>query len=317
MTNYTIQINPDVDSKTHEIIKDYWYIEKNKFPNTTAILFAKYSLTQNEVTKLVQDHSKCIVTQKCSNCENDFQREVRVKSDFKRAYRGKPICAKCEEESERIRREQQEEYIRKWEQYRKEKEEEMKAKFERAITYKTWLELNDFELTTLKGIVENKSLSTIKLNVFKGNFYDKSVWGAVNRLERLGLVHVVRNGRGVEAFKFDERLESHIYGNFIVKAKAPHYLSFSLMKNLNKKEARQPDYHGTFTLPTEIILKANEKYLSGAWIQTDGSITLKFTPAKDVVSSKQTRVEDEPKIIGEIIEDMYDHLGGDENKEAF
>lgn len=320
MINYLIQINPEVDSRIKNIIEDYWHIEKGKFPNTTAVMFAKYSLGQREITKLVQDYSKCTVTEKCSDCKNDFQREVRVKSDFKPPYYRNPICMKCKEESERVRREQQEEQIRIYREHtsRLERlEAEIKNKFDKAIASKTWLDLNVFELAVLKRIIESKSFSRIKQNVFNGNVHDVHILGIVDKLDKLGLIHVFRTpNNSIETIRFDENLKRLIYHESNAKTNKQDCLSFLLAKNINKIQPRQPDYQGTFTLPTDIVLKA-EKYLYGAWLQTDGSLNLKFTPAKDVGSPvKQTRIEDEPKILGDRIKDMFDSLGSDENNEA-
>ena len=213
--------------------------------------------------------------------------------------------------------EREEEQIRISQEYSSKLKEGIDKKFKNAIANEAWSDLNDFELLTLKRIVENKSLAEIKLNVFGGDFYHQFIWGVINKLDRLGLIHVVRTHRGsVEAITFDESLESYIYQGFKPKTNRPDYLSFMLKKNIDKIEAKQPDYHNTFILPTEVVFKANEKYLAGAWLQTDGSLRLKFTPTKDIgYSVNQTRIEEEPKFLGDIIKGMFDSLGSDSKDE--
>ena len=111
--------------------------------------------------------------------------------------------------------EREEEQIRISQEYSSKLKEGIDKKFKNAIANEAWSDLNDFELLTLKRIVENKSLAEIKLNVFGGDFYDQFIWGVINKLDRLGLIHVVRTHRGsVEAITFDESLESYIYQGF-------------------------------------------------------------------------------------------------------
>ena len=125
------------------------------------------------------------------------------------------------------------------------------------------------------------------------------------------MLRVVRSQLSTTVVKieFDENIVK-----FITKptsSQSEDSLSFSLAKKEHKTKPKQPDYSGTFTLPTDIILKAGVKYIYGGWIQTDLSINLKFTPLANIVSVQQTDIENEPKLAKDILSEMYPVLSFD------
>lgn len=86
-------------------------------------------------------------------------------------------------------------------------------------------------------------------------------------------------------------------------------LGFSLFKNKNKTTSRQPYFSTVFTLSHDVILKKGEKYIAGGWIQTDQSLNVKFTPLSDLENrTTHTDVENEPKSVKDILNDMYNDL---------
>lgn len=70
-------------------------------------------------------------------------------------------------------------------------------------------------------------------------------------------------------------------------------LSFSINKNYNKITCNQPTYSSYFILENDIVLKAGEKYLTGAWIQSDGSLNISFKISSEINSKEQGFLSDE------------------------
>lgn len=311
MKRYHIHIEPQVDETIKHIIEDYWQIENGEFVNTVVSLTKKHALKDYQITKLIKGNSHCIVCEKCFKCDDYIDRQIETRGRFN-IYRYPPLlCQKCKEESGRIEFQKMQQFLRQNQIEEDKLEKEKKDKFSKAISSKKWLDLNKFELETLGKIIKNKDLDSIKKNVFNGDFFDKYIWNAVNRLERTGLIHIVRgSAKKVLAFEFDQTLEKYIA--LPTQTDVADYLSFSLAVNSFKTAIKQPHYSGTFTLPSDVILKANEKYLYGGWVQTDGSINLKFTPIKDIKKTEQTTIENEPQIVSEIIGNMFDYLKKDE-----
>lgn len=303
MTNYHIHIDNQIEETNKEIVIDYWTIENDDFVFSMDKLKGKYSLTQNNIVKIIKKYSYCLVYEICSVCENKFDRKVETKGNFK-SKNNAIRCVKCEneylEEQAKDLKVKNEEHRKFLEQLENEKEQ----KFELAIKNKRWLDLDDYQLEVLKKILQSENLRDIKRTVFNGDFYNKFVWSAVNKLDKLGLIIIERGWNNqVENIVYSEDLIRYLNTPF--KSKIVDYLSFSLSKKDNKTTARQPDYSGTFTLPTDVVLKSGVKYIYGGWIQTDNSINLKFTPISDIESVKQTKTEEEPKIISDIISDFF------------
>ena len=304
MKQHRIHIKDNVDETTRKIVSDYWSIENGEFKFNLDNLFKKYSLKQNKITQLIKENSYCLVEEICEQCQTSFERKVETKGNFKSSSFISILCLNCINEQEKIRQENErirvENYNKRIDELRIEKEK----KRQQAIDNKRWLDLNDFELEILEKIIECIDLRSIKKVVFCGNFYDKTIWRAVNRLESFGLIHIERNDRNnsVTNIEFDTNLKNYIKRPIITKFE--DYLSFSLTKKDNKTNIKQPDYSGTFTLLTDVVLKAGVKYIYGGWVQTDNSINLKFTPLSEIVTAKQTDIENESKIAKDILSDM-------------
>lgn len=181
--------------------------------------------------------------------------------------------------------------------------------------------MSENELSILYELVKNKTKKKIYANVFEDDPHKKLIWGYVNKFEGMGFRNVIRNGKPVTEFEFDERINETIRNLFHTKTSldksgeptALDYLSFSLSRKENKQTNRRPDYGGTFTLKRDVILRANVEYIYSGWIQTDGSINLKFTPLSNLQSKNviQENVEHQPELVGEIIKNMFDEIQND------
>ncbi len=315
MEGYSIHFEEGIDSETKKIAEEYWEIENGEFVNTVSYFFDRYSLNQNQLSKLIKANSHCKVQEICADCSETFDRFVPTKGYFKFKY---PVtCPTCKEKIEQDRIESKKRYLEEQKIEQEKIEQESKEKFDKAIADEKWLELNDYELSTLKTILRNNNLNSVFKNVFKDDLTDKYIWGVLNKLNKLGLIQLVRNNNYVNAIEVDPMLLHHIEKSVkITSTNTPDYLSFSLSKKRNKSEVKQPDYGGTFILPTDIILKANETYVYGGWILSDGSINLRFTPAKDVHVVEQTTFENAPQKVRYIIEGMFNNLRTDKNEVA-
>ena len=315
MEGYSIHFEEGIDSETKKIAEEYWEIENGEFVNTVSYFFDRYSLNQNQLSKLIKANSHCKVQEICADCSETFDRFVPTKGYFKFKY---PVtCPSCNERIEQDRIESKKRYLEEQKIELEKIELESKEKFEKAIADEKWLELNDFELNILRAILKNNNLKSVFRNVFKDDLSDKYIWSVITKLDKLGLIQTRRNDRNyLDAIEIDPRLIHHLQEPTKAKSnKTPDYLSFSLSKKLNKTEAKQPDYGGTFILPTDIILKANETYVYGGWILSDGSINLKFTPAKDIHVVEQTTLENEPQTVRDIIEGMFNNMRKDKDED--
>ena len=293
MHRYTVQINQEVDNITKELINDYWLFNNNEFEYSLNQLADKYNLTVSKITKLIKDNSTCTVSIDCTNCNKTFPRIVDTKGFFKVSKHSSILCSECQEKQDILIQEKKQEDFYKYLEEKIINEEKKNEKFLKAIQTKQWLKLNPVEKDILIKIIESNGVkNAIRKTVFNSNFYDKSIWTIINRLERKGLIFVERNNdNSVICFDFHKSLIDYISNDIPVKT--TNSLSFSLSKKAYKNRPKQPDYAGTFTLPYDVLLKAHEAYLYGGWILSDGSINLKFTPVKDVNKVKQTEIEDE------------------------
>ena len=285
MNNYQIQIEDNIDESTKNAINDYWLIENGKFVNNQKYFTLKYSLSQTQLSKLVKSNSICIKEEICCTCNVSYNRNVDSKSSFLDRYLTNKECANCEEERKRIRLEEQKEYIRLQEEFALNLEKEKALKFNKAIEEKQWLNLNKNELNTLKLIIESGSLKAIKNNVFKSNFNDYLIWKTVNRLNSLGLIHIVRNiNNGVLDICYDKNMYQYL-SQVVETPLSSNRLGFSLTKKIEKINLNTPEYGGSFKLGHDVVLQANVEYLYGGWVQTDGSINLRFTQKKEIFTA--------------------------------
>lgn len=313
MKAHQVHIKDNIDTATKNLIADYWKIIDGKFVFKTNELSQKYNIKIHEITKIVMINSHVTVARNCNECGDLIIKEFKNRSSIAffltQNKRSREVsCQKCEDEKRRILNEiykkQEEERKLIIEQEKLAKEE----RFQEIIKKQEWEKLNSFEYSILQKIIEFQNLNKIKKEVFNGNYQDKFVWAAINKLEKVGFIHVERKGWGnsITSITSDPRLKIYIKKPNLLKK--VDYLAFSLAKKDNKTHIKQPDYSGTFVLQTDVVLKAGVKYIYGGWIQTDNSINLKFTPLEEINIVKQSTVDEEPKIVGEIIREMLDDI---------
>jgi hypothetical protein len=202
---------------------------------------------------------------------------------------------------------QEAEKVRQQEEERRKIEEQ----FTQSIQEKRWNSLTDEELEILKGIVRIKNKSLIYKEIFNGDPFDRSTWRKVGNIEKKGLIFIKRNSyQSVAEFVFPERLKQIFFGeDKEIQNTELDFLSFSLSKNNNKSQIRQPDYSGTFILKRPVRLDADIKYIYGGWINTDGSINLKIQPLDNVVQKvEQGNIDNEPTHIKSILNDIFNNI---------
>lgn len=288
------------------IIQDYWQIDNSEFVNRPKQIIEKYNISQSDLNRIIKDNSECIVVQgHCISCGLEISKSVFSQTSFKEAYiRSKNRCSQCESE-----------YFKKIEADKAARLEleinERKEKFKDSIEKRKWENLNAIEFDILKKIVRLKDKNLIRREVFKNNFYDEEIWKYVNRIEKLKLISITRGlNNYIISFDFSPELERHILtsdNEFL--SKELDYLSFSISMNSNKKTIRQPDYSGTFILKRDIRLKAEQKYIYGGWINSDGSINLKFQPIDSLnPTTEQKSVDNEPTHIKNLLNDFFNEI---------
>ena len=304
MTDLQITFCADITEIEKALVLEYWQLENNKFINSVTALGKTYSLTINQINKVVKTKSSYeIIIGVCKDCKNVITKIVYLRSSYSNSFKENKRCNGCEIIYQKKIRD---EYEQRWQQA----EQEKQLKLDSVITNKLWQKLDIEELDILKQIMDCITLPKIKKNVYKGDFFDNKIWNVVKRLEKFNLLEVERSYTGVVDFHFDERVKKIIFAESSSCIKKSDKFSFSLAKKNNRTKADDPMYSGTFILPDQIILEKGEKYVYAGWLQSDGSINFKFTPAKYLSDSKPVYgdIENEPKIVKDIIDDMYNNL---------
>ncbi len=303
--DYSIKVFTDDEAEIN-LISDYWENNFGEFKFSLNELSEKYSLKPHLITKIIKEKSEVLKEYKCFGCQEPYKVKIETKGKWN-PY--SELCSNCESERKRRQKEFEIEQQRIREEEERNKRAEIENVFLQAISEKRWLNLNQYELEILKQIIQLKELKLIKKEVYNGNFYDKQVWTAVNKLHNLGLIFIRRDDYSnyVHSFEFSESLESEISEK--INTNIVDYLSFSLVKKASRTEIRQPHYSGTFTLQSDVVLKAGEKYIYGGWEQTDGSINLKFTSIREIEKRTiQSDIEKEPEHISSVLNDFFDEI---------
>lgn len=295
MKDPIINYKPEIDTYTKQIIDDYWGNEKGKFGITAKNLLLKYGFTVTELGVIIKDNSSYeTFYPECVDCKVQSSKIAYLRKNipfilFTPGYRCNACLNNYNIEKEELKRQQF--------------QNEMKLKLEKGIDGKKWTYLSSIELETLQQIVKYKDKNEIIKIAFNKNFYDKSVWKIVNRLENLWLVIVERTYRNaVICFHFDDRLENLISQDNPGISTTNDVFSFSLCKKSVITKAEDPEFSGTFILPEDIFLKKGIKYIYAGWRNSDGSISFKFTPVNKINKKPiQGSIDDDPQAIGDIL----------------
>jgi hypothetical protein len=305
MKNYKIEITGDVNENYSEIINEYWEQGEKEFKNKPKQICAKHNITLGELNRMVKDFSKCEITHGyCTDCGQAMINTVYSQTSFLESRR--KTLERCSDCSHIFFKNIQEERDRQFE----EQKLDMDKKFELAVQERRWNDLSDEELDILKKIVHHKEKKLIGQEVFYGDWYDKSIWYKVKRIERLGLIHIERSeyGGAIKRFHFPQILEQE-FKNYNFVDTELDFIGFSLIKNFNKSKVRQPDYSGTFVLKRAVKLDSDVKYIYGGWLITDGSINLKIQPVSNLEQKVENRdTSGEPTHVKQIIEKLFNSL---------
>ncbi len=298
---YNINISKDTTKLKREIIKKYWALENMEFKNKPSILKKEYNISQYELNNIIKNNSTCEINKnECIECGIELIYNVTSQTQFREKANSTIIhCEECQEKHNK--------------QLKKERELNqtiyINQNLQKALAHRLWEKLTINEFSVLKSIIKIKDRNIIFKELFSQNY--QGTWTIVNKLERIGLISVLRSEKSVIGFDFLTELENKIL-NFDEKIetvlKPKNNLSFSLARKTNKSKENQPDYSGVFVLPVDIVLKKGIDYIYGGWIQSDGSINLKFTPKEELYNVTHKDIEKEPKHIKDVMANMFSNL---------
>jgi len=307
MEEYKIHLEPDLNDDYTIILQDYWKIASNEFINRPKQICDNYNITIGELNKIIKDFSYCkIIHGYCSDCGVVIEDKVYSQTSFREKIRRKvhERCNACETtffknlDAERN-------------QHQEDEKKQLEEQFCRAVHEKRWTELSAEELEILKGIVRLKSKSLIYKEIFNGNPFDKSVWQKIGNIEKKGLVSIKRSeSRSVIEFSFPMQLDQLLLINNkeFINAEIDS-LSFSLTKNINKTQIKQPDYSGTLIFKRPVRLDPDVKYLYCGWINFDGSINLKIQALNNIFQNvEQGNIDTEPTHIKNILNNLFNQI---------
>jgi hypothetical protein len=234
----------------------------------------------------------------CKDCNVEEYQDITSQSAFKAAMKNKfERCRNCDKKY--------------WEKVNEGRslQQELENSRKREKLYDSryqdkWEYLNKEELEIFKKIVHWKERNLIFANVFKSNY--AGVWTIVNKLERMFLLCVHRSGDGnVISFEFNSDFNTIFYGSEIETSNVDgvsdqtNTYNFNIPPNKFKRSANSPNYSKEFSLPVNVTFEKGVEYLVGAWVLTDGSINIKFTPKDQIFRSKdRSLTEEENELMG-------------------
>lgn len=308
MNNSRILVSANISKDQKNLIADYWEMESDEFKFNLAQLSVKYGFTTPAITKTIIDHSRFFISEICPQCGNRYERRVTSKGKFKFVHDilQCPPCKEAQLIHEENKRSQEIEEIK----LRIKQKQKLKDDFlEKAIDGQEYQNLTELELETLKVISMCTNYHQIVYKLFKGkkDYKNNEIWSVIERLETIGLLFIEREWDQVKNILAPSNIK--FYFNNMMGKNIDNELSFSLSKRLLRATPKHPHYSGTFTLQTDVILKAGVKYIYGGWEQTDQSINLKFTPADQIKKVHQTTEVEETPSIGELIFNMNNKIG--------
>ena len=313
--NFEVIIKDDnISELEKEIILTYWKTRDTELLCKPRDIKLNYNLTQHQLITLIKEKSECRIDKgECENCDTNLSYTVYSQSQFK--IKVDSSIVHCEECRETFRLQ------------RKNKEKNSKGTtFHNAIVSGSQDHLEFEHIALLKKMIIYEDRNSIFNNIIKPDW--EYSWKIINQLERLGIIYIERDiNKEVLNFEILPPLKSQIIEilktendtleynhttsiNQYNRQDAPiqNRLSFSLKPKLNKTEARHPDYSGVFKLPTDVLLKQGVEYVYGAWVLTDGSINLKFTPKEDIFPTINEDLDDQPQSLKSHLDDFLSSL---------
>jgi hypothetical protein len=197
MEKYRIEFinTEEINSDIRCLIEDYWKRVNEELKFTNREFAEEYSCKENEITKIIQNYSCCLVREQCSNCKEEYERKVKSKAYFSgNIGTYAKFCPKCIEDIQRREQEKEQERKREREEIEKKKrieaEEKDRQKFEEeeANVIDKLHRLNEYELDVFIKIVADNNPNSIKRNVFNDDKDDKCIWRILYMLREFELI---------------------------------------------------------------------------------------------------------------------------------
>lgn len=311
MKEYRINYSEETPDEYKEIIQMYWQIEEGEFKFSPSYLKGKNNIKQSELSTIIGNNSWVdMFMGQCIDCQKDqFERitsqtgfKLGLKKDFRR-------CSKCNKIY-------WDEVDKEWNRAREYEQQQNIDKLYNVEIFDKVKKLSENELKVLKSIVELNDRNRIFAIVFREDY--ENTWRTINMLEKLSLICVIRNSKGnVEKFEFNDELVTLLNDNEPmveegqIKQEVGTY-NFNIPPNKFRKKANSPDYSKEFTLPVDVTFEKGVEYLVGAWVLTDGSINIKFTPKDQVFVSKDKILNE--KEVDQMSIDPFYPFGGEEDE---
>lgn len=200
MKTYELTIADEISEEKREIIQKYWQLEDEKFTFPSGQFKDELGLSQYELSIIISQNSFCqIAIGGCQDCGEEIVEKVYSQTGFKAAMRRKAYrCDHCDD-LHKIQ------VQKDWDESRKAEQERKAEQLADKKNQDNWKKLSPEELHVFKQILHWKKRNLIFSHVFSGN-YDET-WKIVNKLERLSLVQVIREGNRVLNFLFSDGFE--------------------------------------------------------------------------------------------------------------
>ena len=312
---YKLQIKERTEELQKEIITMYWTLDSSlNWKYLVNDITTKYNLTSNAILKIIHSNSTMLLQNRnCDNCNTILWTKMSSRSTFMEAKRdmnknqrysgnykpgGQYYCSDCKLIIDK----------RKEEQERKTeillsltKIINIEEKLQKSYQNKLYTLLDEIELDILKQIIIIKDRNKIFATIFKQSYSE--TWKIVNKLEKYGTLHVIREDNTVVNFVVLEELKETLLPdykkenlqninftdkNILDKNIYSNNLSFSITTNNKRKNIDDPHYSGEFILPNNVILKKGTRYIYSGQKLTDGSIHVRFIPvSNDIIKDSK------------------------------
>ncbi|MFW5720819.1 MAG: hypothetical protein ACOCWW_00370 [Bacteroidota bacterium] len=308
----------ETEERNKEILKKYWEIDDHgNFLNRPTDIKEQYGISIPEIRKLVKEYSYVTFDKGQCECGNPILIEVSSQQqlneevrDYKKYDYAYPLkCEKCLKEEELKAQQLREKEKQIEREHFNEKFEEAQKKLEIAFKEERWRLLDDDEFDVLLVMARSKSKGQVFHTLFNGKDFHspegKEVWKMINKLDSLGLIWINRDIKGsindfymIDSLRqslleyIDEPYEPGLDPNYFVSSKEDTF-RFFLRPNGHKIKTKHPNYSGKFTLTKNILLEENKEYRYGGWINDDGTIYIKITPADEPFLDAKERYDEE------------------------
>jgi len=309
--SHRIEIEETCKPEYIESIKQYWFLENNKFINKPTALGKLLGFSAYEFGNMVKSESKFFIKIQCDTCPKIESTQVKsqsnfatVKSDSYDSRTKKFNCSKCKA----LIQQQKLEIIEKQKQYLLENQES-------AIKNKNWLALSPFELKVLRCIIKNKGISNFNYH-FK-NTPIKVLWSAIYTLRDLCLIvlHSNEHSNYVNRVTFLTELKTALPEVEAIVKNEPktnfnnvtQELKIRLTKNNNPKNGDSPIYSGVLNFPNDVLIEKGTQYTFGIWKREFDNLYFTLVPTDSIYKApRQQSISSQPKHLREAIQDFFD-----------